>query len=89
MELTLEQELGARTFLHKVAIVKSAVINSYIADEIKKGGITLSFPCIEQNAVEYSDQVMSRILGTGKLDEAYDNAWNIVGKLLPDNFSIM
>ena len=89
MELTLEKELVARVFLHKVAIVKSALANTYIREEVKKGGIMLSQPCLEQNAMDYADNVMQRILGTGSLDEAYDKAWELVGRHMPDNFSIM
>lgn len=89
MELTLEQELRARVFLHKVAITKSAIANTYIAEETKKGGIIVSLPCLENSALEFADKVMKNILGKGKLDEAYDRAWAEVKDSIPDNFSVM
>lgn len=89
MELTLEKELKARIFLHKVAVIRSAIVNSYMAEELSKGGLMLSLPSIEKNAVDFSDSVMSKILFTGKLDEAYDKAWECIGELMPDDFCIM
>ena len=89
MELTLEKELVARVFLHKVAIVRSALVNTYIAHELDKGGITLALPCIEKNALNYSDEVISKILAIGTLDEAYDKAWELIKEHMPDDFCIM
>ena len=89
MELTLEKELVARVFLHKVAIVKSAIANNYIKEEVKRGGIMLSQPCLEQNALDYADNVVQGILSVGSLNEAYDKAWEVVSTRMPDNFSIM
>ena len=89
MELTLEKELVARVFLHKVAIVRSAIINTYIAREIKKGGIVISLPCIEQEAMDFSDRIISNILSEGALDEVYEKAWEVMEDHIPDDFSIM
>ena len=89
MELTLEQELRARVFLHKVAITKSAIANTYIAEETKRGGIIVSLPCLENNALEFADKIMKNILSKGKLDEAYDKAWTGIKDFIPDNFSVM
>ena len=89
MELTLEKELKVRVFLHKVAIVRSAIVNSYVAQELNRGGITLALPCIEKNALDFSDEVISKVLATGSLDEAYNRAWEVVAERMPDDFSIM
>ena len=87
--MELEKELKMRVWLHKVAIVKSAIASSYMSHEAKKGGLMLSRPCLEQNAIEYSDKVMAEVLLKGKLDEAYDKAWECVGELMPDDFCVM
>ena len=87
--MKLEKELSMRVWLHKVAIAKSAIASSYISHETKKGGLMLSRPCLEQNAIEYSDKVMAEVLLRGKLDEAYDKAWDTIGSRIPDNFCIM
>ena len=87
--MTLEQELRVRVFLHKIAIVKSALANTYIAEELNKGGITLSLPCIEKNALDFSDNIVAKILSKGDLDEAYNKAWEVMGDRIPDDFTIM
>lgn len=87
--MELEKELSMRVWLHKVAIVKSAIASSYVSREVKKGGLMLSRPCLEQNALEYSDKVMAEVLLRNKLDEAYDKAWDTIGSRIPDNFCIM
>ena len=89
MEKTLEKELKARVFMHKVAIVKSVIANKYIQEELEKGGITIALPCLEKNAVEHANKVLTDIITKGGLDEAYEKAWEVVADRIPDNFSIM
>lgn len=87
--MELEKELQARIFLHKVAIVKSTIAHSYIAGEREKGGLMLSEPCLEQNALEFADVTMQHVLQNGMLNEAYDKAWDIIGEFIPDDYCIM
>ena len=87
--MDIEKELTMRVFLHKVAILKSAIANSYIVKEKKKGGIMLAEPCLEQLAIDYADNKVQHILFAGRLDEAYEEAWELVSKHMPDNFSII
>lgn len=85
----LEKELTVRIFLHKVAIVKSTLVNAYMLEEKKKGGVMLADVFLERQATDYANDTLAKIMYAGKLDEAYEDAWNITGHLLPDDFSIV
>lgn len=85
----LEKELTVRILLHKIAIVKSTLANAYMLQEKKKGGVMLTDVFLERQAMDYADNTLANIMYAGKLDEAYEDAWDITGHLLPDDFSIM
>lgn len=87
--MELEQELQERIFLHKVTIVKSTIAHAYIVREKAKGGLMLSEPCLEENALEFANTTMQQILAKGKLDSAYDEAWERIKDYIPDNYCIM
>lgn len=87
--MKLEQELQARIFLHKVAIVKSTLAHAYITEEKARGGIMLAEPCLEDNAMEFADTIIQKLLENGELDNAYDKAWEEIKNYIPDNYSIM
>ena len=85
---TLESELKARVFLHKVAIVKALIVNTYIKQE-KNNGIVLTDNYLIEQAEQKADIEMARIMQQGKLDTAYDKAWEVIAYTMPDNYSIM
>ena len=87
--MKLEQELQARIFLHKVAIVKSTLAHVYITSEKARGGIMLAEPCLEDNALEFADAIVQKLLEKGELDNAYDRAWEEVKNYIPDNYCII
>ena len=87
--MKLEQELQARIFLHKVAIVKGIVAHAYITSEKATGGIMLAEPSLEENAMEFADAIIQKLLAKGELDNVYDRAWEGVKNYIPDNYSIM
>ena len=89
MELTLERELTARIFMHKVTMVKSAIASGYIAKKVKEGGLLLAQPYLEEEAIEYSDRVVPELVCDGKLEEVYEEAWEQIVKCMPDNYGIM
>ena len=88
MDTTLEKELTTRIFLHKVTIIKSALMNTYIAGELKKGYTMIPRTCLERGAMNYADKLMSDIMEEGRLEEAYEKAWNLIGTRMPDNYRI-
>jgi hypothetical protein len=87
--MELERELTARIIMHKIAIVKGTLAHAYISREKCKGGIMLAEPSLEQNALEFADHVMTDIMCTGKLDEAYEEAWNLLKDVMPDDYCII
>ena len=85
---TIESELKARVFLHKVAIVKALIVNTYIKKE-KTSGIVLTDNYLIEQAEQKADVEMARIMQQGKLDTAYDKAWEVMADIIPDNYSIL
>lgn len=86
--MELEKELKARVLLHKVAIVKATLAHSYIVKEKAKGGVLLSDPCLEQNALEFANDKLAGIMQQGNLDVAYNEAWESIADIMPDNYCI-
>ena len=87
--MELERELTARIIMHKIAIVKGTLAHAYISKEKRNGGIMLAEPSLEQNALEFADQKMTDIMYAGKLDEAYEEAWNLLKDTMPDDYCIV
>lgn len=87
--MELEKELKARILSHKVAIVKATLAHSYIVKEKARGGVILSDPCLEQNALKFANDKLTGIMFAGKLEEVYDEAWESLKDIMPDNYSIM
>lgn len=87
--ITVEQELQARIFMHKVAITKACYIRDYINKELGKGGILLPISSLEQIAENIASHWVYEVLRNGKLDCEYEQAWERLGNLLPDDYSII
>ena len=85
---TIESELKARILLHKVAIVKALIVNTYMKKE-KANGIVLTDNYLIEQAEQKADIEMARIMQQGMLDTAYDKAWEVMADIMPDNYSIM
>jgi hypothetical protein len=89
MELTLEQELQARIFVHKTALVGGYIMQDFINKEMAKGGITLSLPLVQRMADEYSNRVMQHALRTGTFDDLYNKIWEKIAPIIPDNTKVL
>ena len=85
---TIESELKARVFMHKLAIVKALIVNTYIKKE-KTSGIVLTDNYLIEQAERKADNEMARIMQQGMLDTAYNKAWEVIADLLPDNYNIL
>ena len=85
---TIESELKARVFLHKVAITKALIVNTYIKKE-KASGIVLTDNYLIEQAEQKADIEMARIMQQGMLDTAYDKAWEVMADIMPDNYNIL
>lgn len=82
---TIESELKARVFLHKVAITKALIVNTYIKQE-KANGIVLTDNYLIEQAEQKADVEMARIMQQGELDTAYNKAWEVMADIMPDNY---
>ena len=87
--MKLEQELKARVFLHKVAVIKSTLAHAYITKEKAKGGLMLSEPSLQQNAIEFADTTLAQVMFRGELDKAYSEAWELIKDYIPDDYCIL
>lgn len=85
----LLKELDARVFTHKVAIVGGAFMRKYMKHQKTMGGAMLPETIIKEQAQEYSQQTLQHALLTGSLDGLYDNIWEEIRYLLPDDMNVM
>ena len=84
---TLEQELKARTFLHKVSIVGGALMRNYIISNSQ--GITLHPSIIEHEADQYSNKIIQNAISNGTFDELYNRVWEQLKDVIPDNLKLI
>jgi hypothetical protein len=85
-DITLEQELQARAFMHKVAIVGGVLMNAYI--QANCNGISLPPSIIEQHADEYSNKVIRYAIEHGTFESLYNNSWNSIKDNIPDDLNL-
>ena len=84
---TLETEFKAREFMHKTAIVGGALMRNYIIANSK--GVSLPPHIIEKQADEYSNKVIQHALEHGTFETLYNNIWEQLKDVLPDNLKLM
>ena len=84
---TLEQELQARTFMHKVAVVGGALMQNYIVAHSK--GVQLPLHIIQDQADEYSNKVMQHALKHGTFDDLYNRVWESLKDVIPDDLNLV
>jgi hypothetical protein len=85
----LMQELNSRIFIHKVAIVGGVLTQKYINEQKSRKGAMLPEPIINQQAEEYSQQILAKALATGTLNTMYEQTWEEIGSFLPDNTNLV
>ena len=86
---SLEQELKSRIFLHKIAIAGGAIMQNYIKEEKAKEGLSLPDFIIEQNADEYSNKVIQKALEKGTFEELYNNVWEQIKDVIPEDTKVI
>jgi hypothetical protein len=87
-ELTLEQELVARIFLHKIAVTGGVIMDRYMKEQ-QKGKVNLSEPLLEEMADAYSNKIMQDALLKGTFEELYNNAWNSIVETMPEHTKVI
>ena len=86
--LTLEQELTARIFVHKTAILGGVLMKNYI-DEQTQGNVTLPPFIIEEQADKYSNTVMQKALQEGTFDSLYNDAWDSIKEVMDEHTKVI
>ena len=86
--LTLEQELVARVFIHKTAILGGVIMKNYIDDQTK-GNVSIPLCMIEEQADQYSNIVMQNALKEGTFDSMYNNAWESIKDIMDEHTKVI
>ena len=84
-ELTLEKELRVRINQHKMTMLMARIARQYI-DEQNAGDIKIPELVLESQAVQVAQAKTSRIMLEGKLEESYNEAWEALKGVIPDNY---
>ena len=88
-ELTLEQELTARIFLHKVAIAGGVLTREYMQENYTESEVNLPEPILLEFADTYSNDIIQKSLVDGTFDSLYDTAWNSIKETMPEHTKVM
>ena len=86
--LTLEQELMARIFLHKVAITGGVLMKEYI-DQQKYGEVNLPNFSLEEMADKYSNRVIQQSMKDGTFETLYKTSWNSIIDTMPEYLKVI
>ena len=86
--LTLEQELMARIFLHKVAVTGGVLMKEYI-DQQKYGEVNLPNSSLEEMADKYSNRVIQQSMKDGTFETLYKTSWNRIVNTMPEYLKVM
>lgn len=87
-EQTLEQELQARIFIHKVAIAGGVLMKEYI-DKETQGVVKLPKSAIQDMADSYSNQVIQKAMADGTFEDLYKQSWEKIVTSMPEYMSVM
>ena len=87
-EQTLEQELQARIFIHKVAIASGVLMKEYIEKE-REGVIKLPVSTLRDMADSYSNQVIQKAMADGTFEDLYKQAWDKAVINMPEYMTVM
>lgn len=82
--LTIEQELVARVFMHKVAVVGSVLIQEYKHNQQEIPAFLL-----EEQASTYSTGIIQQALENGTFEVLYNKAWEEIKDILPEHTKII
>lgn len=87
-EQTLEQELQARIFIHKVAIAGGILMKEYI-DRETQGAVKLPVSAIQDMADSYSNQVIQKAMADGTFEDLYKQSWEKAVINMPEYMTVM
>ena len=85
--ITLEQELNSRVFLHKVAIVGGVLMRNYIV--ANSTGTQLPPHIIEHEADNYSNKIIQNSIKEGTFNNLYEKIYESLKDTLPDDLKLI
>ena len=85
--MTLEQELTARIFVHKVAVVGGVLMKDYI--DHQHGEVNLPEFTVEEQADQYSNEVIQKAMADGTFEDLYRRAWESIKDTLDENTKVI
>ena len=87
-KLSLEKELQARIFVHKVAIVGGILQKEFT---MKENNNPIKLPPFEiaQQAELYSNTIIQKAIADETFNQLYNNSWDKIKNIIPDNLCVM
>ena len=86
MEMTVEQEFMLRATNHKLTMLGYKISQDYIKSQTEGNNTIPEFMAREQ-ALKVSQEEVAKILLSGKLNQEYEKAWELIKEVIPDNYS--
>ena len=86
--LTLEKELQARIFMHKVSIAGGVLMKEYMEKELQ-GNIKLPNHIIKEQADEYSNGIIQQAMQNGTFEVLYENSWEKIKNTIPEHMKVL
>ena len=88
--ITLEQELQARIFVHKQAVLGGFVQQKFLEDMSEDNkGTQIPHCVIMDRAERFSRQFVQDAMAEGTFNELYEKAWEQLVPIIPDNLNIL
>lgn len=85
--MTLEKELFARIFLHKVAVTGGVLMQDFM--DSQQGGAQLPDFIIEKEADKYSDTVIQQAMREGTFEDLYSMSWEKIKHQIPEYLKVV
>ena len=89
MDEIFNQELNARIFTHKTAIVGGVLMRKFVDNQTSTNGINLPEPILRQQAHEYVESTLAQAMATGTLNSLYEQLWEEIKDTLPEHTNVM
>ena len=88
--LTLEQELRARIFLHKASIAGGVLAREYIDRELQQeSSVSIPKSQLEELADQYSNEIVQKAINEGTFNSLYENAWDKIKDTIPEYLKVL
>lgn len=87
--LTLEQELTARIFLHKASIAGGVLAREYIDRELQQESVNIPKFQLEELADQYSNEIIQKAINGGTFNSLYESSWDKIKDTIPEYLKVL